>query len=162
MTRVMMLKALKERVEACTGDLQMPTAVQRGDAEAITRAPEVFIQRLPDSTAAKKIVPYVLLQLASGADRQSEGLRSESTAVVRIICTAYCSDEQEGSVMLLNMMDRIRLSLLQRPVFGDCFELDVSDGLETAIYIDDTAPYYAGEMIGTIQLPPVNREVNYE
>lgn len=162
MTRVMLLKDLKERIEACTADMMLPTAVQRGDAEKIERAPEVFIQRLPDSSAAKKVVPYVLLQLASGADRQQDGLYAESSAVVRIICTAYCADEQDGSVMLLNMMDRIRLSLLKKPVVGDCFRLDLADGLETAIYIDDTAPYYAGEMIGTFQLPPVNREVTYE
>ena len=61
--------------------------------------------------------------------------------------------------MLVNLMERLRISLLRKVVIGGQFQLDLEAGLETLIYPDDTAPYYAGEMISTWKLPSVEREV---
>ena len=61
--------------------------------------------------------------------------------------------------MLLNLMERLRISLLRQIVIGDQFQLDLKAGLETLVYPDDTAPYYAGEMISTWKIPAIQREV---
>ena len=83
-----------------------------------------------------------------------------SSAKVRSICCVYNDDEQEGGLMLLNLMERIRVALLRQVVIGEQFTLDLEAGLEVLVYPDDTAPYFVGEMISTWILPPVEREVN--
>ena len=81
-------------------------------------------------------------------------------AKVRSICCVYNDDEQEGGLMLLNLMERLRIAMLRQVVIGGQFTLDLEAGLETIVYPDDTAPYFVGEMISTWMLPPVEREVN--
>lgn len=61
--------------------------------------------------------------------------------------------------MLLNLMERFRIGLLKRVVIGGQFELDLQAGMESLIYPEDTAPYYAGEMVSIWKLPPIKREV---
>ncbi len=60
---------------------------------------------------------------------------------------------------MLNLMERLRLHLLKKVVIGDQFELDKAAGVEALAYPDDTAPYYAGELVTTWKLPAVEREV---
>ena len=64
--------------------------------------------------------------------------------------------------MLLNLMERLRIALLERVVIGQQCTLDLQAGLETLVYPDDTAPYFAGEMVSTWKLPAVQRKVDYE
>ncbi len=160
MTRNTLLKALCEFCQARTSDLQLPTSIQKGDTEQEVRAPEVYRMRLPDSSAAKKVAPYILLQFVSGVDKQPHGNAAESTALVRFIFCVYSADEQEGAEMLLNVMDAVRIGLLKQGIIGKQFKLDYDAGLESLVYADDTAPYYAGEMVATFLAPPVEREVN--
>lgn len=61
--------------------------------------------------------------------------------------------------MLLNLIERLRIHLLQTVVIGQKYQLDLEAGLETLIYPEETAPYYAGEMISTWKLPAIEREV---
>lgn len=49
---------------------------------------------------------------------------------------------------------------MREVVIKDKYRLDTDAGLETLIYIDDTAPYYGGEMMFTIEIPPIEREVD--
>lgn len=161
MTRVMLLKALKDFVEEATSSLKMPETVQKGDTEQVFRAPDIYVQKLPNSDAAKKYIPYGLIQLIMGEDKQPEGDRIVHKAHIRIVFTAYDKDEQEGSIMLLNFIEKVRMALLSQVVVGESFKLDTEEGLETAIYTDDTAPYYIGEMTGTFILPPIRRKVDY-
>jgi hypothetical protein len=162
MTRVALLEALKNFIEDEIKDIKYPVSVQKGDEKARTKTPEVFKMRLPDSESAKKIVPYIIIQYVNGVDKQSHSQRSESSCIIRIIFTTYSEDEQAGAIMLMNLMDTVRLGLLKKVVIGGCFKLDTDAGLEDLIYNDDTAPYYAGEMVGTFILPPIEREVSYE
>ena len=113
-----------------------------------------------DGTSATKKAPYVLHQIITGMDQQPQGQRVTSSAKVRSICCVYNDDEQEGGLMLLNLMERIRVALLRQVVIGEQFTLDLEAGLEVLVYPDDTAPYFVGEMISTWILPPVEREVN--
>ncbi len=153
MTAVILLEKLKAFTENATKDLIMPTKMQKGDTEQGYRAAEVHMMRLPDSSAATKKAPYIIHQIITGKDT------TDSTVVVRSIFCVYNDNEEEGGLMLLNLIERVRLSLLKSGTVGNQFTLDVNAGLERLIYPDDTAPFYAGEMISTWKMPTVKREV---
>ena len=95
----------------------------------------------------------------TGKDSQQPAQKEESAAVVRSIFCVYNEDEQEGALMLLNLMERLRIELLKKGVVGNQFALNMEMGIEYLIYPDDTAPFYAGEMISNWLLPSVEREV---
>lgn len=162
MTRVILLERLRDFTREATADLVMPTRIQKADEEQSYRPADIYLMRLPDGTAATKKAPYVLHQLITGMDQQPQGQRPESTAKIRSICCVYNDDEQEGGLMLLNLMERMRIALLKQVVIGNQFTLDLDAGLEAMVYPDDTAPYYVGEMISTWKLPAVEREVSYD
>jgi len=159
MTKNALLDALAAVTEEVTCDLIMPVRMQEGDSEQQYRAAEVYKMRLPDSKAAKKKAPYILHQIITTKDEQPQGESVAATATVRSIFCVYNDDEQEGGLMLLNLMERLRISLLRRVVIDRRFQLDLQAGLESLIYPDDTAPYYAGEMSSMWKLPAVEREV---
>ena len=159
MTRTILLKRLRAFTEEVTADLIMPTRLQKGDAEQIFRPAKVYLMRLPDGSAAKKKAPYIIHQAITSKDTQPSGELEAGVAVVRSIFAVYNDDEQEGGLMLLNLMERLRIRLLREVVIGRRFQLDLEAGLETFIYPDDTAPYYAGEMTTTWRVPGVEREV---
>lgn len=162
MTRIILLERLRDFTREATADLIMPTRIQKADEKQGYRTVDIYLMRLPDGTAATKKAPYVLHQLITGMDRQPQGQRAESTAKVRSICCVYSDDEQEGGLMLLNLMERMRIALLKQVVIGNQFTLDLDAGLETMVYPDDTAPYFVGEMLSTWELPAVEREVSYD
>lgn len=160
MTKVVLLKKLMEFTQEATSDLIMPVAAQKNDAvPPAPRAAEVYRARLPDSKSAKKKAPYILHQIITGKDIQPSGEKSSSSATVRTIFCVYCDNEQEGGLMLLNVMERLRIALLEQVVIGKQFQLDLEVGLETLVYPEDTAPYFAGEMVSTWSLPAIERKV---
>lgn len=161
MTKNILLEKLEAATLEAVGGILMPVAIQKGDTEPPKpRAAEVYKTRLPDSKSAKKKAPYILHQIITGKDIQPSGERASSSVVVRTIFCVYHDDEQEGGLMLLNLMERLRIYLLEQVVIGGQFQLDLEAGLETLVYPDDTAPYYAGEMISTWSLPAIERKVN--
>lgn len=160
MNRIMLLEELKAVTEAAVKDLIMPVKIQSADEQQQYRAAEVYLMRLPDGSAAKKKAPYIIHQAITSKDIQPPGEREYGVAVVRSIFAVYSDDEQEGGLMLLNLMERLRISLLRQVVIGNRYQLDLSAGLETVIYPDDTAPYYAGEMSSSWRIPGVEREVS--
>lgn len=160
MTHIELLMALCTEYEAVTKDLLLPVAMQKDDKEPPEpRSPEVWPMRLPDSKAAKKKAPYIINQFITGKDVQPSGETTDCTATVRSIFCTYCENESEGSLHLLNMMERVRIHLLRGGIVGEQFELDREAGLEMLAYPDDTAPYYAGEIVTVWKLPAVEREV---
>ena len=70
-------------------------------------------------------------------------------------------NNQEGQLALLGLFERIRIALLTKGVIGRQLRLDYEAGIEYLIYSDNIPPFYAGEMISTWKLLPVEREVNY-
>jgi len=157
---VALLEELKEFTEAATSELIMPVRMQKGDATPpAPRAAQVFLMRLPDPKIADKKAPYILHQLITAKDQQPNGKRPSSDATVRTIFTVYNDDEQEGGLMLLNLVERLRIAMMRKVVIGERFKLDLDAGLEFLIYPEDTAPYYSGEMITRWQVPTVEREV---
>lgn len=160
MTRVMLLRALKDFTLDATRDLLLPVRVQSAEEEPQERPAEVHLMRLPDSSAAKKKAPYIIHQVITGKDEQKPGKRQTSSAEVRSIFCVYDPDEEEGSLLLLNLMERVRIALLKQGVLDSRYQLDLEAGLETVSYPDDTAPYYAGEMASRWRLPGIVREVS--
>lgn len=170
MSWVDLLFALKDFIEDLIKDLKLPVRIQTNDdKDAINedpekewRVPEVHLQRLPNSKEAKKKAPYVLVQLITTGDMQDERQIDDAYVTIRIIPCVYDKNEETGSLNLLNLASRIRIGLLKKCAIGgnNAFVLDKTEKLEFLAYPDDTAPYYAGEMIGVMHLPPIKREVN--
>ena len=164
LSKVSLLEALKEHTEAVTSDMLLPVRIQKGDDDQTPteRAAEVFIGRLPDTKQSTKKAPYILHQLVNSNNKQIPGEQLASKVIVRSIFCVYCEDEQEGTLYLINLMERMRIALLRNPLIGNnVFECDLQEGLEDLVYPDDTAPYFLGEMVSTWDLPPIKREVRY-
>lgn len=160
MTRIDLLQCFRTLTVEETRNIIMPTQIQKGDVEQERRAAEVHLMRLPDSSAAKKKSPYILHQLITGKDSQATGAEASASAVIRSIFSVYNSDEEEGALMLVNLMERLRIRLLKKEVLDGRYQLDLQAGLEILVYPDDTAPFYAGEMVSTWKLPAIKREVD--
>lgn len=159
MTSVQLLDDLKAFCEEAVKDMKFPLEVQQGDTEKVHRAPDLYKGRLPHSKEYKKYVPYIIAQIITGEHIQKPGDQPKHMEKVRLVFCVYCEDEQEGSIMLLNVMDRVQERLLKKVQIGKYFKLNVNEPLESLVYTDDTAPYFAGEMVGTFTLPAINREV---
>lgn len=158
MDKLVLLKALCAFTEDATKELIMPVKLQKQDSEQQFRAAAVYPMRLPDSTSAQKKAPYIIHQLLNADDSQQSGRTAQSVAVVRSIFCVYNDDEMEGALMLLNLMERVRIPLLEKRIVGKQFYLNLEDtGLEQLIYPDDTAPFFAGEMITKWNIPAVQR-----
>lgn len=160
MTKVILLEQLAQYTAEKTRDLLLSVARQKEDKEPPQdRAVQVYRTRLPDSTAAKKKAPYILHQIITGKDSQSPGGPVDSLATVRTIFCVYHQDEQEGGLALLNLMERLRIGLLEDRLIGKQFKLDMGSGLESLVYPENVAPYYAGEMISVWRMPMIERKV---
>ena len=161
MTKEQLLDDLKSFLVGVTKHYELPEALQKGDTEQKFRAPEIYKMRLPNSNDAKKKAPYLIVQYVTGKDYHRQLQQSQSTAIVRLIFCVYNKDEEEGALSLLNVMETVRLELMKQVLIGKCFKLDTDAGVESLVYPEDTAPYYAGEMMFTVFVPPTEREVFY-
>lgn len=170
-TKVGLLYALKEMTRRKTAHMAFPVKRQSKDeTEPEPRAAEVYITRLPEMESYTKKAPFILHQVVTGMDdlrnvNRGTGrdgrLELQSSAVIRSVFCVYHPDEQEGGLALLNLMEEMRISLLKYPILDRVFELDMTEGINQAIYPDTgergTAPFYIGEMVTTWKLPPVKR-----
>lgn len=159
MNRITLLEQLKILTKNETGDIIMPVRMQKGDETQNFRAADIHLMRLPDSSAAQKKAPYIIHQIITGKDVQPPGVEVSSSLVVRSIFCVYNDNEEEGALMLVNLMERLRIRLLRQVIVGGQFQLDLAAGLESVVYPEDTAPYYAGEMVSTWVMPAIRREV---
>lgn len=160
MTANKLLDELKAASEKAVKDMMLPVAMQEDDTEQKYRTADVYKMRLPDSSSAKKKTPYIIHQVVTTKTVLTPGQRFPVTStVVRSIFAVYGLNEQEGALLLLNLMDRVKIELEREVVIGDQFQLDLSAGIETMVYQDNTAPYYIGEMSTTWNSRAVRREV---
>ena len=160
MNKLELLFALKAETEKAVCERRLPVSRQKSDAEQPPpRAPHVYLMLVPDSKSAEKKAPYILHQLLTGKDQQNPGEHVESIAVVRTTFCVYDQDDQEGGIALLNVMERLRIHLLERVVIDRQYELDLESGIEYLAYPDNIAPYFAGEMMTTWKIPAVERSV---
>ncbi len=162
MTKVILLKELKAFTRTATRGLLLPVRPQEDDLSPPQPRPaSVYQMRLPQFQDATRKAPYILHQVLTGKDAQPSGTQPEASAVVRTVFCVYHEDEEQGALSLLNLMEQLRIALLERPLLPGGFELDLKAGLESLAYPDDgeprSAPYYLGEMISTWKLPPIGR-----
>lgn len=161
MVKTEFLEVLKQFTGKAVQDMILPVRYQQEDGTPPTGRPaDVYKMRLPDGKAASKKAPYILHQIVTGMDRQTEGGEDTSSTTVRSIFVVYSDDEQLGGLMLLELMERVRIALLRQVILDGRFQLDKRTGVETLIYPEDTAPYFAGEMSSTWLLPRVERELD--
>lgn len=158
MNRITLLEQLKEVTRAAVSELMLPVSMKKGDSEQRYRPADIYLMRLPDSKSATKKCPYILHQFVIGEDSQQAGQKVASTVMVRSVFAVYHDDEQEGALALMNLMERVRITLLREPIIGGQFALDLSQGFQAAVDYEDTAPYFKGEMVTNWVLPAVERE----
>ena len=171
-TKVGLLYALKAFTEKFTGTMLLPAKRQSKDErEPADRAATVFLARLPDMTSFDRKAPFILHQAVTGLDEigntnKGTGMQIRrdliSTCVVRSVFCVYCKDEQEGGLLLLNLMEELRTALLLYPtMLNKVFELDIDEGISQMIYPETgergTAPFYLGEMVTQWKLPTIKR-----
>lgn len=160
MTPLDLLDALKAFVEEETKDILLPVRVDRKSGEKNERAAEVHKMRLPDKKAETARIPYILLQFIKSTDKQEAGERPESGCMVRIVAATYSENGAEGAMCVLNLLTRIRITLLKDGVIAGRFML--KPPLEMIVYPDSTPPYYLGEMMTEWVMPIVESEVQKE
>lgn len=163
MTKAKLLEALRDKTLEVTKDLLLPVQYQKDDAEKPPDRPAgVYIARLPDMRQSTKKAPYILHTVVNSKFAQPTGELMISKVTIRSIFCVYCSDEQEGGLHLVNLMERLRIALMKNPLIGDNqFQCDYQEGIEDLVYPDDTYPYYMGEMITVWDMPRVEREVRF-
>ena len=159
MTIFEMLQDMKAFVGDAVKDMILPCKPTRDGAE-VERAPEVHLQRLPDSRSPDKISPYVLIQAIKWRYVQEAGRYDKAFVTLRFICCVFGDNEEEGSLRLVNLFDRLNFCLLKKCVVAKKFRLDKTAALEGLIYPEDTAPFYAGELMGDFEMAPITRELD--
>ncbi len=159
MTNVFLLETLKTYTNDKTKDLIMPVKMQKGDTQPSYRAANVYNMQLPEASSSERFAPYIIHQIIETNDEQTPGNEESSSTLIRSVFCTYNENPEEGSMMLLNLMERVRISLLTDVVIGKQFMLDLSQKVQCAPYADNTWPYYLSEMITAWILPPIKREV---
>lgn len=162
MTRVQFLNDLKLFCEDAVKDMVFPLQVQKGDIKEQKRAPIVYIMRLPNSKSYEKYAHYIIVQIVKGNHIQKAGQESFHTVKVRLVFCVYCENEQDGAIMLMNVMDRVQEKLMESRVVGGVFKLNCHEPFETQSYYEDTAPFFGGEMTGTFIIPATERKVDFD
>lgn len=158
MDAVQFLDAIKADTEAAYENLVMPYKPVKGEL-AGNRTPTVWRMRLSKSSAAQHIAPYVIHQIITTDAKQARGQQDERSVCLRSIFCAYNEDEEEGSLALLTMIERLETRWLKTRVVDGRFELDMEQGIQSLIYPEDTKDFYAAEMVSYWKLPPVRREI---
>jgi hypothetical protein len=161
MDTVTFLCDLKRFTEEKTKTMILPTKAQKGETEAENRPPNVYLMSLPNGRTATKYAPYVLIKKVTGSDVIGHGRPNRSVVTVRMIFCVYNLDPEEGNLMLLNLMERMRICLLKYPLLYNRYRLytgDEDSEISSVIYQEDIEPYYAGELITVWEIPSVQEE----
>lgn len=164
MTIVESLYALKRFCEKAVKNMPLGTEIQKGDKEIEERDPEAHIMQLPDGDNARKYAPYLIIQALTSQHVQKAGNQPSFLVNVRFIFCVYNTNGEEGSIELLNFMERVHMKLLETVQIENGLYLDVNEPLEMLVYPDNpdnAAPFYAGEMMGTFVVPAIERKVDF-
>lgn len=159
MDAVQFLDAVTADTEESVANLLMPYKPAKGEADGL-RVPSVWKMRLEKSSAAQKIAPYIIHQVITTDAQQKHGQRDSNVVCLRSIFCAYNENEQEGSLALLTMMERVRLAWLHERVIAGRYELDMEQGIQTLIYPEETNDFFVGEMVSYWNLPQARRELS--
>lgn len=154
------LECIKRFTERAVDNIILPLRMQEEDVVERERGFEVHLMRLPDPTSYTKKAPYILHQLFNSTDVQMRGERTDTSALLRTIFCVYDDDAEQGSLRLIQSVERFRIALLKQRVIAERYELNAEQGLTTEYYTEDTYPYYFAEVNSVWKLPSVEREVD--
>ena len=169
MTRVILLEQLKVFTEDVTREILLPVQMQEKDeSQPPDRAASVYVPRLPKLSAYKQKAPFITHESVTSKDILTQAPNGyqfmQASAVVRSCFCVYHPHEQEGGLALLNLMERLRIALLETVVIGKQFTLDVKAGVETLVYPSNpnqtaSSLFYLGEMITVWKIKGIERKV---
>ena len=161
MTKVILLEALKKFTLEATKDIVMPVEPQEEDeGQPAPRPAQIFGMNLPDGASYQREAPYILHQIINSKDVHPPGqIQPIGTAIIRSVFCVYHEDGQEGGLLLLNLMERMRIALMKQVVIGGQFTLDLREELDALFYTEKTAPFYGGEMISQWKMKSIEREL---
>ena len=159
MDRVKLLEALKARQAEDLKDLLMPTVPQKGRPSEL-RTAEIFTGKLPDRKSQTEKAPYIVNTILDSNFFQEPGEEPTNEIRVRSTFCIYNDDNEKGVPMLLNLLERLRVSFFKNPIVDGVFELlfDAEHPVQDLIYPDDTMPFFMADQITVWKLPPVERE----
>lgn len=161
MTKIEFLDSIAEFTEEAVKDILLPIKQQDESDDVTERPASIYKMRLPDRNSATKKAPYILHQIVASKDKQSARGVPEAKITVRTVFCVYApSDDADGSMNLLGLMERLRIKMLQSVSMGGYYRLDRESGVEQLIYPDDTAPYHVGEMVSVWDVPFIQEEVS--
>lgn len=160
MNRVMLLEALKVRQTEDLKDLLMPT-VPKKDKPSELRTVEIFKGKLPDRKSETEKAPYIVNAVLNSNFFRNPGEEPMSLVTIRSTMCIYNPDNEEGTLMILNILDRLRISYTKNPIVDGVFELlfDEEHPIQDLVYPDETMPFFMADQVTVWKLPPVEREV---
>jgi len=160
MNRVNLLEALKVRQMEDLKDLLMPTKPQK-DVESVLRPVEIFKGKLPDRKSETEKAPYIVNAILNSNFYRNPGEEPESLVTVRSTICIYNPNNEEGSLMVLNVLERLRISYMRNPIVDNTFEcvFDEEHPIQDLVYPDETMPFFMADQVTVWRLPPVEREV---
>jgi len=157
-----LLLQLKLFTETTIKDILMPLRPNPDNEDPGYRVADVHIAHIPELSAVERKVPYICHNLLVKQYSQKPRELPQSLVFIRSVFVVFDEDEQTGSFMLQNLVDRLSLDLLEKRILDNRFELvlDSNTTLEVLVYQEDTRPYYMGEMLTCWDIPPIRREVD--
>ena len=160
MNRVMLLEALKVRQTEDLNDLLMPT-VPKKDKPSVLRPVEIFKGKLPDRKSETEKAPYIVNAVLNSNFYRNPGEEPTGLCTIRSTMCVYNENNEEGSLMILNLLERLRISYLKNPIVDGVFELmfDEEHPIQDLVYPDETMPFFMADQVTVWKLPPVEREV---
>lgn len=160
MNRIMLLEALKVRQQEDLKDLLMPT-VPKKDRPSELRTVEIFKGKLPDRKSETEKAPYIVNAVLNSNFYRNPGEEPTGLCTIRSTVCIYNPNNEEGILMVLNVLERLRISYTRNPIVDGVFEclFDEGHAIQDLVYPDETMPFFMADQVTVWKLPPVEREV---
>lgn len=161
MNRVMLLEALKVRQTEDLKDLLMPAVPTKKNPTPGIRPVEIFQGKTPDKNSETEKAPYIVNAILNSTFYRNPGEEPTSLVTVRSTLCVYNKDNEEGAMMLLNLLERLRISYTMNPILDKTFQclFDKENPIQDLVYPDETMPFFMADQVTVWSLPPVEREV---
>lgn len=161
MNRVILLEAIKVRQTEDLKNLLMPAVPTKKNPTPEDRAVEIFKGKTPDKNSETEKAPYIVNSVLNSTFFRNPGEEPTSLVTVRSTLCVYNKDNEEGTLMLLNLLERLRISYTKNPIVDGVFEclFDEEHPIQDLVYPDETMPFFMADQVTVWSLPPVEREV---
>lgn len=143
MTPILLMKAIQD-------------FLQTELAHDVTTVPAVHLGYLPQKNADtihKEEFPFIIVRPQEGVDAM------EGTKATILLLFATKSEDNEGFLAVLNLMERVRIKLLKKRVLDGKFRLELP--FKWKFYDEQAHPEWFGEATTVWTMPSVQEEVDY-